>query len=387
MPEPDPNACLLCGQKVLSALPLRLEKGVTSDGRPWPFVGEFLACNACGFVQKRLDSIWLEQVAHIYDTYEMYALSNGSEPLLFEGGGNSVPRTTRLLDNALKNVALPPRGRLLDVGCGNGALLRTFGHRQPGWELAGCDQQEDRRQAVMAVPGVREFYCQPLEEVPEIFDMITLLYVIEHLFFPVRTLRSIRTKLSPGGLLFVHTSDLRENPFDLPVVDHCAHFTLETLTAMVRTAGFEVLAASNAWNSKEIGVLARVATHPDMPVSGPFIQPRQVVTAHLAWLNAVRAQADAAAETTPFGIYGTSNAAVWLAASMRGKVSFFLDDDRTKQGKHCLERPILDVAAAPPDAAVYMAFPPEMARRVAARASAKRPGLRCLVPPNFAPTK
>lgn len=385
-PAANADACLLCGRRALTALPVRLETGVTSDGRPWPFVGEFCVCRACGHLQKRLDRTWRANVAAIYDSYEMYALSDGDEPLVFEGGGGQ-PRTGRLLRNALTDIALPPRGRLLDVGCGNGAFLRTFGERFPGWELSGCDQQEDRRQAVLRLPGVREFHCRRLEDLPGIFDMVTMLYVIEHLFSPLATLDAIRDKLAPGGLLLVHTSDPRENPFDLPVVDHCSHFTLEILTAMVRVAGFEVLAASAAWNEKEIGVLARAANIPPGRGLGHFPQPQLVAATQLPWLAACLDQARAAARGVLFGFYGTANAAVWLAAGLDGEAGarFFLDDDRTKQGKACLGRPILDVADAPPGASVYMAFPPRMARRVATRASERRGDIRYIIPPDYGP--
>lgn len=96
---------------------------------------------------------------------------------------------------------LPSRkGRLLDVGCGNGEFLLSMS--KLGWEVKGIEP--DMVSASLARKAGLEVYqgfveSTPLE--PDSFDAITLNHVIEHLSHPVETLKKLIDALRPGGLL------------------------------------------------------------------------------------------------------------------------------------------------------------------------------------------
>jgi len=97
------------------------------------------------------------------------------------------------------------RGRLLDIGCGNGRFLNRM--RSLGWQVAGVDFDAD------AVRVARNHYgldarCGSADAVgfePASFDVVTLDHVIEHLPDPRASLAAAASLLRPGGTLALAT--------------------------------------------------------------------------------------------------------------------------------------------------------------------------------------
>lgn len=104
-------------------------------------------------------------------------------------------------------AGLPVR-RILDLGCGNGALCRTLA--DVGYEVAGCDA--DRRGielASQARPDI-PFRVLGVGDDPALmgqarYDAVVSTEVIEHLYRPRELPRFAREVLQPGGYLIVST--------------------------------------------------------------------------------------------------------------------------------------------------------------------------------------
>jgi len=99
---------------------------------------------------------------------------------------------------------IPPKGKLLDVGCGIGILLDVA--KEQGYDVYGQDVSP------FAVNYCREkgykVFDKPLTQLnlPEAsFDIITILDVIAHLKDPVSYIEDCRKLLKPGGYLIIKT--------------------------------------------------------------------------------------------------------------------------------------------------------------------------------------
>ncbi|MBA4356208.1 MAG: hypothetical protein C0405_00610 [Desulfovibrio sp.] len=390
--------CVLCGglaqeirpgQNLAEALP-----GVTSDIKPWPRLGSILCCQDCGHVQKRLDQAWRAAAEAIYADYVMYHLSDGSEQVVFDASGAS-PRTARLIQGMARAWDLPAAGSLLDVGCGGGAFLAAFHQARPGWRLFGQDHCAQRRAEVLGVPGACGFFCGGLDEIAGPFDAVSLIYVLEHMPEPVAELTRLRRLLKPGGTLLVMVPDLAQSPFDLTVVDHCGHFFAASLARAATLAGFAVAAPGLDWMAKEVGLIATApASAPTTapapaPSAGHAAQGLSLAEDALDWLvrtlAAARTEADRLhAGGHAFGLFGTAIAGSWLAQGLAGQVDFFVDEDALRWGKTHLGLPIIGPQDAPDGAAVFLGFPPVLARSISERLRASagwNPGLRLVLPP------
>jgi SAM-dependent methyltransferase len=92
------------------------------------------------------------------------------------------------------------KGRLLDVGCGNGEYLLIMSRL--GWEVCGIEPDAS---AAALVRGLGfQVRSEPLEAVslePRSFGAITLHHVLEHLSDPAAMLERLARSLREGGLL------------------------------------------------------------------------------------------------------------------------------------------------------------------------------------------
>jgi SAM-dependent methyltransferase len=91
-------------------------------------------------------------------------------------------------------------GKLLDVGCGNGAFIHWM--QRLGWNVEGIEV--DRLAAQRAIDRGLAVHIGNVEDIDlpsASFDAITLTHVTEHLFHPKRIFEILRDSLKPGGIL------------------------------------------------------------------------------------------------------------------------------------------------------------------------------------------
>src|SRR3954468_7111587 len=93
---------------------------------------------------------------------------------------------------------VPQSGKLLELGSGEGKILRTLKQRRPGLKLVGCDVRD-------VPPADAAFEFRRIERgIPAgdgELDVAIFADVLEHVDDPAATLRELRRALRPGGLL------------------------------------------------------------------------------------------------------------------------------------------------------------------------------------------
>ena len=119
---------------------------------------EFSICPNCLAVQKSVTPAWHAMAEQIYAGYDINHQSHGAEPMIFDSAKGSGPRSLILLRNFLDTAALGDEGRLLDIGCANGNLLKSFHSLRPSWKLSGSELLDTWKEVVLALPGVEHFY-------------------------------------------------------------------------------------------------------------------------------------------------------------------------------------------------------------------------------------
>jgi 2-polyprenyl-3-methyl-5-hydroxy-6-metoxy-1,4-benzoquinol methylase len=127
----------------------------------------------------------------------------------------TAERYRRVVDGA----SLREGDRVLDYGCGDGALLGMLHSRRQSYELHGFDPNTlavELAGAALAVHGIRATIHPSLESLPDAyFDRVICTEVIEHAAAPGDLLLQIARVLKPGGRLVVTTPiRLTEMPQD-----------------------------------------------------------------------------------------------------------------------------------------------------------------------------
>lgn len=145
---------------------------------------------------------------------------------------------------------LPPKARVLDVGCGNGEFLLAAKER--GYEVLGIDFAQGAadacsRRGIRAVVG--DFLKHDFgPDAP--FDLITMWDVCEHLDHPLEFMTRARSLLSPTGMLVLKVPCFTPRSLwiasHIPKVSgpligtpgHVQYFRPPTLTRLLQRAGF-----------------------------------------------------------------------------------------------------------------------------------------------------
>jgi len=96
--------------------------------------------------------------------------------------------------------------RVLDFGCGEGALARTLKRQYPECEVFGCDVSRTQLARARALGGgvVYDLCGERLVHYDGFFDAVLVLDVLEHVSDPDATVGELARVLRPGGRLLLH---------------------------------------------------------------------------------------------------------------------------------------------------------------------------------------
>jgi SAM-dependent methyltransferase len=386
-----PASCRVCGHGDLRDVAGFADlPRITSDCRPYAAGGQLTVCGRCGAVQKRVTPRWLAEIGEIYAEYFAYRLADGDEQVVFDKASGRLRRRSDVLVERLEGFGLfPETGSMIDIGCGTGVTLASFGRAFPQWALNGFEMGDGALAMLRAIPNFQRLYLPPIEEIDQRFDVVTMIHSLEHFTDPGVLLSDIRRRIA-GAHLFVEVCNVEENPFDILVADHLMHFSPATLRRLVAQAGFTPVTLATDWVVKELSLLASAEGPAGDPAPSDGDAPAAVldrINAHVGWLRALRDAAEQAARADrPFGLFGTSIAATWLFPQLAGRISFMVDEDASRIGRHFMGVPVLSPAEVPAGAAVFVALVPAIAETIARRLSRDHPAT-FLCPSPFPPER
>lgn len=110
-------------------------------------------------------------------------------------------------------AAVPPRGRLLDVGCGHGLFANAAALGSPARQVLGVDPSGAKiavaRSSSAGLPNVRYLQGTVQEIAERDFDAISILDVLYLLPIEEKLvlLRACRERIAPDGVLILKTND------------------------------------------------------------------------------------------------------------------------------------------------------------------------------------
>ncbi|MBK8092726.1 MAG: class I SAM-dependent methyltransferase [Verrucomicrobiaceae bacterium] len=349
---------------------------VTSDCKPWPAGGSLQLCRSCGLLQSGVNPFWIDEITRIYAEYDCHYQSGGVDQAVYDPkSGQPIKRSDKLLGTLVERMLLPPARRLVDVGCGSGAFLAACGQHLPGWELVGLEQAAKYEEKIRSLPGVVDFQPVSLDKLTGEYALMTMIHVLEHIPAPAKNLATLSRQLVEDGVFFIQVPSYEENPFELVVADHSAHFSGRQLLRVIRAAGSHAKHEEQGWLPKELSLVASKCGTPERekPSEAEIEETASFVRQRLQWLEMVSTEARKLMAKKPFSIFGTSIAANWLLGVIGADaVDFFVDEDPGRKGlKHC-GKPIITPDQIPDGATVFVPLAPAVAASVHARLSNPR---------------
>lgn len=188
--------CLICGG---SFAPLRDDVTDWEYGVPWQ--SSLVKCQSCGLVAQN-PPIESEQVTGLYpDNYLAHSPASRSKGIYGRLKETLARRTAKSIASSI-----PKDGTLMEIGCGNGHLLRRVAAERPDVKLKGVDIEKVE---ITGLSGFT-FYHGQFEDVEIPVGSIDLIYcsnLIEHVPDPLRFLRKAHSVLKTGGVIHGVTPD------------------------------------------------------------------------------------------------------------------------------------------------------------------------------------
>ncbi len=194
--------------------------------------GEYwlLKCRRCGFVYADATDQEIEQVNFHYEesVERLYSeVQTGVDYFWFDCISSRLTRNKQGL-------------KVLDIGCGNGVLLRQFQKR--GCICFGSDPSPWARTCAERYGYTLLGRIEEADIKPSTFDIITSTSALEHIAKPLEHVRRILEILKPGGTAYFTVPNFGSLPIRLRLVkgrlvsppSHCNYFTAGTLKNLFR---------------------------------------------------------------------------------------------------------------------------------------------------------
>ncbi|MCG7996176.1 MAG: class I SAM-dependent methyltransferase [Candidatus Thiodiazotropha taylori] len=233
--RPCPLGCPSTDQKVLSG-----------HDRINNLPGEFqvVRCGNCGLMRTDPRPTPASMGFYYPDDYPPYL---GTQVNSRNGSGGFKHWIKSLLDTKAQAIPELNPGRMLEVGCASGNYLHKMAGQ--GWQVKGIEFSPQA--AASARANGYEVHTGSLESVDlgaSELDLITGWMVLEHLHDPLKGLEKLHAWAKPGAYLALSVPNaaslefklFQSRWFALQLPNHLYHFTPETLTKLLKQAGWEV---------------------------------------------------------------------------------------------------------------------------------------------------
>lgn len=232
--SPDSSQCAMCGGEALTHYQPK-----AFDGPAGTRVS-ITECDACAFAWQYPPARSAEESVDFFANSYSEAGSPYFDPA----------HKTKIADlEAAYLDELPLAGhRLLDVGAGAGIFARAAADR--GYSVTAVDPSMEKNSTCVADRGDIQWERGTITDLAgnQIFDVITLWDVIEHLPDPLGVLGDIRARLAPEGVVVLETGNFKsadrvEGGQDhwMYQLDHRWYFAPESLRQLLHWAGLEVI--------------------------------------------------------------------------------------------------------------------------------------------------
>jgi len=149
-------------------------------------------------------------------------------------------------DRISTNLTQGKKGlKVLDIGCGNGVLLRQFQKR--GCVCFGSDPSPWAREYAEQYGYTLLPHIEEAGIAPNFFDIITTTSTLEHVARPLEHLKHIMVAVKHGGIVYLTVPNYGSLPIRLRLLQgrlvnppgHCNYFTAKTLRNLFRQKGLK----------------------------------------------------------------------------------------------------------------------------------------------------
>nr|WP_275423240.1 class I SAM-dependent methyltransferase [Pseudoalteromonas sp. MMG022] len=294
------------------------------------FAAQIQQCPHCKHYQKYADETYLTNTQSIYSSYAPYDINQGKEQQNYSA---DVPFTRCSEILSICAPMLPDTARFLDIGTGSGVMLEAATQSFKHWQLNAHDVSDHQQLKLQEKYNLHAFFCGDLSLINTVFDVVTLVHVLEHVPTPNAFLAQLSSRLSEQGIAIIQVPNITENEWDFAIYDHVSHFSKETLAKLLNKH-FKHVFFPSAQLNKEITVL--------VSNSMSFDSNKQACKDEQSNpIKKLSEKLDMLAQLPQCYVLGTGPAACFCAHLLDNRFLGWLDEDQSKIGKFMENKQIL----------------------------------------------
>ncbi|MBX2853305.1 MAG: class I SAM-dependent methyltransferase [Phycisphaeraceae bacterium] len=344
------------------------EQSLTSLIRMVPGRTRVYHCGRCGHLQTPA----LDNLGDYYDQQYTFLVESDEEDQLYcVEGDQKIFRADHQLRTLLNKIDLPQNASVLDYGCAKALTTRKLLGKRADLNAHLFDVSE------LYLPfweNIVDRERQATYEIPDTwagkFDLVMSYFVLEHVVDPVKTLRSMRGLVKPGGLVYFLVPNTYSNPADLVVADHTNHFGRQSLLTCLDHAGLKAVEIDNQAHQSAWVVIAtnKQPLGADIePIESEHQQAVELASYWSAAAQTITQQEASRPEGDVPAVYGSGFYGTFIASCLNNPdaIRAFVDQNTYLQGQTHLDKPIVAPEQLEESVkTIYVGLNPRIARKI-----------------------
>ena len=320
--------CRYCQNEIEIFLDLSdIPVSVTSDSQIIDIGIKVYKCSSCGLIQK----IATEDIQnHYFNQFHSQSLVDGDEQIKFVNG-IAYPRSELIINNIKFDIK--EKGTLLDIGTGSGVFLKSFQKKYPQWELSAQDIQLNSAEQLFKIIKKDNFYLGDISNIKNQYDFVSIIGVLGHIPNLLKFLNDLKNLIDNNGKMVMFTPNIQKNLFSVVIIDNITHFNKSILYKILSHYFKKVDFFEFVQNEITIGINFEQNGESFHEVEENFDIQQQAVMLEKFVRYIHHSQ-----ET--FIVLGSATVSTYLAAILKERLLYFVDEDITKHHKKHLNKDI-----------------------------------------------
>ena len=134
--------------------------------------------------------------------------------------------------------------KILEIGVGTGQTIFWF--EQEGFDVEGIEPDGESVRLVNSILKKGRVTESTIEDfnTKKTYDVIWMSHVLEHIINPINFLKKIQENLKTNGIFFIEVPNCENSKMrnvSIQKTPHVLHFTVKSLSKMVRLADYEII--------------------------------------------------------------------------------------------------------------------------------------------------
>jgi len=322
--------CRLCNNNIQKVIDLSdiVPFSVMSDNRIIQDSIIVYLCKDCSLLQK--DSSQAQQ-DNYFKEFKSHQLSDGEEQLK-PYNNELYPRSEIIIKLLSPNIS--ERGKILDVGTGNGAFLKNFKKLYPFWSLHAQDLQDNSKDSILKIIPSNNFIHGDIGNITEKFNIIAVNHVLNHIVDLELFLDNIQNLLEKDGQLIIQVPYILDSISDLVIIESINHFSKKSIYTFLKKY-FENITISDTISGELTILASNNKKQKDFFLEEDSAKIFMIIENFKKLIHRLISNRD------DLIVFGTSPLGNFCASIIQNHLHSLIDEDPNKIGKKILGKDIL----------------------------------------------